>query len=158
MEHGVDQLRPLSLTTVADAIKVHQSTASRVASSKYMLIPSGVFELEYFSLSRSPPPKVATRTAPKRRQSDQVDNAAGELPDDVLSDGDIVRLKQRAIDFARRNATIAKRSHPLLGASPQGKALLAFVRVSAASPMLRIETGDPVHDRIRDRLHGRSSA
>lgn len=72
LEHGVDQLRALSLTTVADAIKVHQSTASRVTSSKYMLIPRGVFELEYFSLSRSPPPKVATCTVPKRRPSYQV--------------------------------------------------------------------------------------
>ncbi len=46
--HGVDHLRPLNLKTVADAIKMHESTVSRVTSNKYMLTPRGLFELKYF--------------------------------------------------------------------------------------------------------------
>ena len=45
---GVDHLRPLNLKTVADAIKMHESTVSRVTSNKYMLTPRGLFELKYF--------------------------------------------------------------------------------------------------------------
>ena len=46
--HGVDHLRPLNLKTVAEAIKMHESTVSRVTSNKYMLTPRGLFELKYF--------------------------------------------------------------------------------------------------------------
>src|SRR6187455_2458284 len=34
--HGVAQLRPLTLRTVADAIGMHESTVSRVTSNKYL--------------------------------------------------------------------------------------------------------------------------
>jgi RNA polymerase sigma-54 factor len=44
--NGVDHLRPLNLKTVADAIKMHESTVSRVTSNKYMLTPRGLFELK----------------------------------------------------------------------------------------------------------------
>ena len=44
--HGVDHLRPLNLKTVADAIKMHESTVSRVTSNKYMLTPRGAVRAE----------------------------------------------------------------------------------------------------------------
>ncbi|ANN60714.1 hypothetical protein BAE39_30675 [Mesorhizobium loti] len=47
LEHSVE-VRPLGLKTVADAIKVPQSTVSRVKSNTYMLTPRGVFEPNYF--------------------------------------------------------------------------------------------------------------
>jgi RNA polymerase sigma-54 factor len=46
--HGVQQLRPLNLKTVADAIEMHESTVSRVTSNKYMQTPRGIYELKYF--------------------------------------------------------------------------------------------------------------
>ncbi|MGE3917850.1 MAG: RNA polymerase factor sigma-54, partial [Hyphomicrobiaceae bacterium] len=46
--YGVQHLRPLNLRTVADAIKMHESTVSRVTSNKYMSTPRGIFELKYF--------------------------------------------------------------------------------------------------------------
>ena len=49
--HGVQYLRPLNLKTVADAIKMHESTVSRVTSNKYMQTPRGTFELKYFFTS-----------------------------------------------------------------------------------------------------------
>ena len=44
-------LRPLNLSTVADAIEMHESTVSRVTSNKYMATPRGMFELKYFFTS-----------------------------------------------------------------------------------------------------------
>ena len=49
--HGVQHLRPLNLKTVADAIKMHESTVSRVTSNKYIATPRGIFELKYFFTS-----------------------------------------------------------------------------------------------------------
>ena len=46
--HCVDHLRPLNLKTVADAIKMHESTVSRVTSNKYLLCDRGLLELKYF--------------------------------------------------------------------------------------------------------------
>lgn len=47
-DHGVSQLRPLTLRAVADAIGMHESTVSRVTSNKYLSCERGVFELKYF--------------------------------------------------------------------------------------------------------------
>ena len=64
--HGVRQLRPLNLRTVADAIGMQNSTVSRVTANKYMLTPRGVFELVTSSPPPSLRPRAATRTPPKR--------------------------------------------------------------------------------------------
>jgi RNA polymerase sigma-54 factor len=41
-------LRPLILKDVAQDIGVHESTVSRITSSKYMSTPHGIFELKFF--------------------------------------------------------------------------------------------------------------
>ena len=38
----------VTLRDVAEAIEMHESTVSRVASNKYMATPRGIFELKYF--------------------------------------------------------------------------------------------------------------
>ncbi len=47
-EKGAAYLRPLILRDVADDIGMHESTVSRVTTSKYVHTPQGIFELKYF--------------------------------------------------------------------------------------------------------------
>lgn len=108
LTHGVDHLRPLNLKTVADAIKMHESTVSRVTSNKYMLTPRGLFELKYFF-------SVSIGSADEGGDSHSAEAVrhriraliAQETPEAVLSDDDIVvSLKKGGVDLARR--TVAK--------------------------------------------------
>jgi RNA polymerase sigma-54 factor len=47
-EEGVTHLKPLILKDVADDINMHESTVSRITTSKYVATPHGVFELKFF--------------------------------------------------------------------------------------------------------------
>jgi len=46
--HGEVAMRPLVLREIADTLRLHESTISRVTTQKYMLTPHGMFELKYF--------------------------------------------------------------------------------------------------------------
>ena len=105
--HGVQYLRPLNLKTVADAISMHESTASRVTSNKYMATPRGIFELKYFFTSA-----IASAVDGETHSSEAVRHRIKQMIDaetarSVLSDDKIVeKLKCDGIDIARR--TVAK--------------------------------------------------
>ncbi len=105
--HGVQHLRPLNLRTVADAIKMHESTVSRVTSNKYIATPRGIFELKYFFTSA-----IASSSEGESHSSETVRHRIKQLidaetADGVLSDDKLVeRLKDAGIDIARR--TVAK--------------------------------------------------
>ncbi|KQZ50598.1 RNA polymerase sigma-54 factor [Rhizobium sp. Root149] len=105
--HGVDHLRPLNLKTVAEAIKMHESTVSRVTSNKYMLTPRGLFELKYFftvSINSAEGGDNHSAEAVRHRIRQMI---AQEAPEAVLSDDDIVAiLKKSGVELARR--TVAK--------------------------------------------------
>jgi RNA polymerase sigma-54 factor len=105
--HGVQYLRPLNLKTVAEAIKMHESTVSRVTSNKYMATPRGIFELKYFftsSIASSEDGEAHSSEAVRHRIKQLID---GETGRSVLSDDKIVeKLKGDGIDIARR--TVAK--------------------------------------------------
>ena len=47
-EHGVTKLKPLILKDVADDIEMHESTVSRITTSKYVATPHGIYELKFF--------------------------------------------------------------------------------------------------------------
>ncbi len=47
-EEGVTKLKPLILKDIADDIGMHESTVSRITTSKYIATPFGVFELKFF--------------------------------------------------------------------------------------------------------------
>lgn len=47
-ENGVTQLAPLILKDIADDIGMHESTVSRITTSKYVATPHGTFELKFF--------------------------------------------------------------------------------------------------------------
>jgi len=107
LRHGVDHLRPLNLKTVAEAIKMHESTVSRVTSNKYMLTPRGLFELKYFfSVSISSAEGGDSHSAEAVRHRIRM-LITQESPDNILSDDDIVEsLKITGVELARR--TVAK--------------------------------------------------
>ncbi|MEM9014755.1 MAG: RNA polymerase factor sigma-54 [Pseudomonadota bacterium] len=107
LAYGVKHLRPLNLKVVADAIKMHESTVSRVTSNKYMATPRGLFELKYFftaSIASSKGGEAHSAEAVRHRIKELVD---AETRESVLSDDKIVEiLKGEGVDIARR--TVAK--------------------------------------------------
>ncbi len=65
-DKGIAFLRPLTLAAVARQIDMHESTVSRVCSSKYVQTPRGVFELKFFfssGLATDDGEDVSARTA-----------------------------------------------------------------------------------------------
>ena len=93
--------------TVAEAIKMHESTVSRVTSNKYILTPRGLFELRYFftvSIAASGGGDAHSSESVRDRIKQMIDE---ERPANVLSDDAIVdMLKKSGVDIARR--TVAK--------------------------------------------------
>lgn len=103
---GIEFLKPLTLKDIADAIQMHQSTASRVTSNKYIGTPRGIFELKYFFSTALVSAEGVAHSSEsiKARVKSLID---AEKPEDVLSDDAIVEtLQKEGIDIARR--TVAK--------------------------------------------------
>jgi RNA polymerase sigma-54 factor len=105
--HGVEQLRPLNLKTVAEAIGMHESTVSRVTANKYMATSRGIFELKYFftsAIAAAHGGEAHSAEAVRHRIKQMIE---AEKAADVLSDDTIVeKLREAGIDIARR--TVAK--------------------------------------------------
>ena len=108
LAYGVQHLRPLNLKTVADAIGMHESTVSRVTSSKYISTPRGVFEMKFFFTSA-----IASSEGGVAHSAESVRDRIRRLIEtevhdtDVHSDDAIVDLLNAAgVDIARR--TVAK--------------------------------------------------
>lgn len=117
--HGVEQLRPLTLRTVAEAIGMHESTVSRVTSNKYLACGRGLFELKYFftsAIQAADGGEAASAAAVKSHIARLI---ADERGDAILSDDALVELlRARGLDIARR--TVAKYRESLgLGSSVQ---------------------------------------
>ena len=106
LEQGAEAMRPLVLADIAAAAELHESTVSRLTTSKYMHTPQGVFELKYFFSSHvgaSDGGEVSSTAirALIRRLIGQ------ENPQKPLSDSRITAmLGERNIEVARR--TVAK--------------------------------------------------
>ena len=105
--YGVRELRPLNLKTVAAAVEMHESTISRVTSSKYMATNRGVFELKYFftaAIAAADGGAAFSAEAVRHRIKSMIDAEPQGSP---LSDDDLVKaLREHGIDIARR--TVAK--------------------------------------------------
>jgi RNA polymerase sigma-54 factor len=106
LEHGVSHLKPLTMSAVADAVGVHETTVSRAVNQKYMRTPVGTYELKYFftpGLKTESGDSISNKTV-KDIISTMV---ANEDPAKPLSDQAIMnKLKEDGIDVARR--TVAK--------------------------------------------------
>jgi RNA polymerase sigma-54 factor len=105
-EKGVDHLKPMILRDVAEAVGMHESTISRVTTSKYVHTPQGIFELKYFfnsSIRRTSKDDIASESVKSKIR----EIVSGEDTARPLSDQKIVDiLKKEGIVIARR--TVAK--------------------------------------------------
>ena len=105
-EHGPKYLRPMTLKTVAGALGLHESTVSRITSSKHIQTSFGVFPLKYF-FSNSIPAQGSrhySATSIKEMVRDIIEKEGGKKH---LSDHKITHiLEKRGIKIARR--TVAK--------------------------------------------------
>ena len=104
--HGELAMKPMVLREIADELGLHESTISRVTTSKYMSTPFGTFELKYFFGSGlgTESGTNASSTAVRALLKQFV---ASENPKKPLSDNQLSEmLKEQGIDCARR--TVAK--------------------------------------------------
>lgn len=104
-EHGTLAMQPLGLKDIADALGLHESTVSRATCNKYMVTPSGVFELKYFfsrALSTEQGSQCST-TAIREAIRKMILSEDARSPH---SDADIARiLLQQGLRVARRTVT-----------------------------------------------------
>jgi RNA polymerase sigma-54 factor len=105
-EKGPAFIKPMILRDIANDIEMHESTVSRVTTSKYMHTPQGIFELKYFfnsGINTTGGGSLASESV-KLKIKNMVD---AEDPKKPLSDQKIVELlKKDGIEIARR--TVAK--------------------------------------------------
>lgn len=105
-EKGPEFIKPMILRDIANDIGMHESTVSRVTTSKYVHTPRGIYELKYFfnsGISKTDGDSLASESV-KMKIKDLVGK---EDPKSPLSDQKIVELlKKDGIKIARR--TVAK--------------------------------------------------
>ena len=105
-EEGVSKLRPLTMTQIADAVGVHETTVSRAIANKYIKTPHGVFDFKFFFTPgyQAESGDSVSNTSVKEMINDLI---AGEDRSQPLSDQEIVvKLHEKGINIARR--TVAK--------------------------------------------------
>lgn len=106
LEKGPSALRPMTMSQVADAVGVHETTVSRAISGKFIATPQGTYEMKYFFTPgyQTESGDILSNTSVKNTILDLVRN---ENPKSPLSDKEIVEiLSEQGIPIARR--TVAK--------------------------------------------------
>ncbi|MCB1280621.1 MAG: RNA polymerase factor sigma-54 [Salinibacterium sp.] len=105
-DHGIEALKPLPMTLVAEQLGVHVATVSRAVADKHLLTPHGVLPLRGFftgGLSTESGEEVSAN-AVKAVLRELVDNEDKSKP---LSDEALAKaLKDKGFEIARR--TVAK--------------------------------------------------
>jgi RNA polymerase sigma-54 factor len=106
LDKGTGFIKPMVLRDIANDIGMHESTVSRVTTSKYVHTPQGIFELKYFfnsGISTSDGESLASESVKlKIKELINKENAKDPLSDQQLVD----LLKKDGIQIARR--TVAK--------------------------------------------------
>ena len=100
-------LKPMTLKEIAEAAGVHESTVSRITTSKYIQTPRGMFELKSLFVS-----SVGIKNTNTKTSSNEIQNALKQIiqeepKNSPLSDEDLVNILQsKGLTVARR--TISK--------------------------------------------------
>jgi len=106
LDQGIAQLKPMVLKDVAEDIKMHESTISRVTTNKYMHTPQGIFPMKYFfttGFASGTGTEISSLTVKDTIQKMiREEDSATPLKDQQIVDA----LKSRGVDIARR--TVAK--------------------------------------------------
>ncbi len=106
LDHGIAQLKPLTMAEVARTVGLHETTVCRCIANKHMRTPRGLFEMKYFF---TPGLKTADGLAVSNKtvQDMLATLVAREDPAHPFSDQELLeKLKAQGIGIARR--TIAK--------------------------------------------------
>lgn len=106
-DKGTAFLKPMILRDIANDIGMHESTVSRVTTSKYMHSPQGIYELKYFFNSGISASDGGDSLASESVKLKIKEHVSKEDPKKPMSDQKLVELlKKDGIDIARR--TVAK--------------------------------------------------
>ncbi|MGE6330123.1 RNA polymerase factor sigma-54 [Psychrobacter pacificensis] len=119
LQHGATAMQPLILKAIAEEVNLHESTVSRLTTSKTILTPQGLFSLKHFFSSHvSSSDGDISSTAISAMIKKLI---ADEDPKKPLSDSRIQKeLLADGIDIARR--TVAKYREAMnIGSSTQRK-------------------------------------
>jgi len=106
-EKGVAFLKPMILRDIAEEVRMHESTISRVTTNKYAHTPQGLFELKYFfnsAIKRSDEDDIASESVKQAiKRLIEAEDKQNPLSDQAI----VERLeKNDGIKIARR--TVAK--------------------------------------------------
>lgn len=100
---GIKYLQPITLANIAQNVKLHESTVSRVVNGKYIATPMGMYEMKYFfssSIQGANGDNDISSKSVKYRIKQLIDN---EDHKKILSDDKIaIILKTEGINIARR--------------------------------------------------------
>jgi RNA polymerase sigma-54 factor len=118
LDHGIGHLRPLILRDVAEDIGMHESTVSRVTTSKYMHTTQGTFELKFFfssAIQRQDGEDLASRSVKARIR----DIVSREGPQEPWSDLQIAEIlsKEFGLKIARRTVSKYREAMGILSSS-----------------------------------------
>ena len=131
-EHGAGALKPLTMQTIADAAKVHESTVSRVVNAKTLDAPGGMVALRSF-FSAALGSEHCARAVQERIRTMVGTEGARPLSDDAIA----ARLLKEGVEIARR--TVAKYREGLgIPSSTKRRRMIAPVgggRIAAAATM-----------------------
>ncbi|SJM71749.1 RNA polymerase sigma-54 factor [Psychrobacter piechaudii] len=116
---GPTAMKPLILKDIAEGVGLHESTVSRLTTSKSILTPQGLFPLKYFFSSHVSSDQgdiSSTAISAMIQQLIQQEDSRAPLSDSAIKD----LLQQQGIEIARR--TVAKYREAMnIGSSTQRK-------------------------------------
>ncbi len=119
LQYGARAMQPLILKDIAEEVELHESTVSRLTTSKTILTPQGLFSLKHFFSSHVSSSEGDVSSTAISEMLKQL--IADENPKKPLSDSRLQScLHEEGIDIARR--TVAKYREALnIGSSTQRK-------------------------------------
>lgn len=119
LQYGATAMQPLILKVIADEVNLHESTVSRLTTSKTILTPQGLFSLKHFfssHVSSSDGDISSTAISAMIKQLIADEDSKKPLSDSKIKD----YLLAEGIDIARR--TVAKYREAMnIGSSTQRK-------------------------------------
>lgn len=119
LQHGATAMQPLILKAIAEEVDLHESTVSRLTTSKTILTPQGLFSLKHFfssHVSSTDGDISSTAISAMIKQLIANEDAKKPLSDSRIKDF----LLSEGIDIARR--TVAKYREAMnIGSSTQRK-------------------------------------
>jgi RNA polymerase sigma-54 factor len=139
LDGGPERLRPLVLRDVAEDVGLHESTVSRVTTSKYVHTPQGIYELKYFFGSRiaAQGGEDVAAQAVKLAIKKLIER---EPPSAPLSDQEIAEMLQGEWDRGRMLARLVATETQLESLRPSAPMSIARRTVAKYREQLGIES------------------